>query len=112
MSPHFFPSRRKLLQRLGLLTGALALPPVLRSLGAQFSASSTLTPIAPSTLPSPTPIAAAGLSPHRVALIKTTDRAAGVRQAIELLQPPSFRDKQVFKPRPSWNLEFLATWNL
>ncbi|NJN22492.1 MAG: DUF362 domain-containing protein [Leptolyngbya sp. RL_3_1] len=100
MSPHFPPSRRKLLQGLGLLTGALALPPVLRGLGSQLTPASSLSPISP--LPSPTPIAAAGLNPHRVVLVKTTDRAAGVREAMALLQPPSFRDKRVFI-KPNYN---------
>ena len=102
--PYFpkLPSRRRVLQHLGLLTGALALPPTLKSLGTRPS-DAVLPPVSPvSPLTLPTPIAAAGLNPHRVVLIKTTDRAAGVRQAIELLQPPSFRDKQIFI-KPNYN---------
>ncbi|MDA0265814.1 MAG: DUF362 domain-containing protein [Cyanobacteria bacterium] len=106
MSPHFPkpPSRRRLIKRLGLLTGALALPPALRALGTQSTASPLLAtpPISSLALPIPTPIAAAGTNPHRVALIKTMDRAAGVRQALELLQPPSFTDKRVFI-KPNYN---------
>lgn len=98
------PSRRGLLKYVGLLTGAVALPPAIRAFGAQFSAADT--PLAPSALPldqfTPTPLAAASLSPHRVALVKTTDRAAGVRQAIDLLQPPGFSGKTVFI-KPNYN---------
>lgn len=98
------PSRRKLLRRLSLLGGAAVLPPFLRSLLPSSSpASAALTPlISPTPLTNVTPLAAAGLNPHRVVLISTTDRAAGVRQAIELLQPPSFNGKQVFI-KPNYN---------
>ena len=48
------------------------------------------------------PIAAAGLNPHRVVIVSTTDRAAGVRKAIELLQPTSFEGKRVFI-KPNYN---------
>ncbi|MEO1070411.1 MAG: DUF362 domain-containing protein [Cyanobacteria bacterium J06638_6] len=97
-------SRRGLLKRFGLLTGAMALPPSLRAFGAQFGADTPA--FVPSTLSldlvTPTPLVAATLSPHRVALVKTTDRAAGVRQAIDLLQPPSFNGKTVFI-KPNYN---------
>ncbi|MGF1499509.1 MAG: DUF362 domain-containing protein, partial [Elainellaceae cyanobacterium] len=53
-------------------------------------------------LTQPSPVAAAGLNPHRVVLVSTTDRAAGVRRAIELLQPPSFQGKRVFI-KPNYN---------
>lgn len=105
------PSRRKLLRRLGLLGGAAALPPFIRSL---LPPSTTSTPVAaavsspaltkvhPLTLTEGTPLAATGLNPHRVALVSTTDRAAGVRQLIDLLQPPSFSGKRVFI-KPNYN---------
>ncbi|MEO0394853.1 MAG: hypothetical protein AAF243_02570 [Cyanobacteria bacterium P01_A01_bin.137] len=35
-------------------------------------------------------------------LVKTTDRASGVRRAIELLQAPSFSGKRVFI-KPNYN---------
>ncbi|MEM6593043.1 MAG: DUF362 domain-containing protein, partial [Cyanobacteria bacterium P01_C01_bin.73] len=47
-------------------------------------------------------LAAAGLNPHRVALVNTSDRAAGLRQLIDLLQPPSFTGKRVFI-KPNYN---------
>ena len=101
------PSRRGLLKYLGLLTGAAAFPPALKtfaaqqtaSLGSDYSISPTSSPF---ELATPTPLAAAGLNPHRVVLVRTTDRAVGVRRAIELLQPPSFSNQQVFI-KPNYN---------
>ncbi|MEO0984077.1 MAG: DUF362 domain-containing protein [Cyanobacteria bacterium J06639_14] len=94
-------SRRKLLQRLGLFSGAAMLPAVLHP-RLTSSAIPTKPALSPTELPTPTPLAAAGLNPHRVALISTTDRAAGVSHAIELLQPPSFSEKRVFI-KPNYN---------
>ncbi|MEM1308704.1 MAG: DUF362 domain-containing protein [Cyanobacteria bacterium P01_H01_bin.153] len=95
-------TRRKLLQILGLAGGAAALPTFLRA----WQHSSTPTPAASALalddLPQATPLAAASLNPHRVVLISTTDRAAGVRQAIDLLQPPGFSGKRVFI-KPNYN---------
>ncbi|MEO1351451.1 MAG: DUF362 domain-containing protein [Cyanobacteria bacterium J06635_15] len=100
--PPQHPSRRKLLQRLGLISGAALLPPALRPLTASSSSTPLIPSISPTALPQTTPLASAGLNPHRVALISTTDRAAGVRRAIELLQPPSFNGKRVFI-KPNYN---------
>ncbi len=95
-------SRRGLLKYLGLLTGAIALPPTLKSFGAKQPSVPTQ-PVLPPEQPNiVTPLAAAGLNPHRVVLVKTTDRASGVRQAIELLQPPTFDNKRVFI-KPNYN---------
>ncbi len=97
------PSRRGLLKYLGLLAGAVTIPPFLNTLGTTSVATSE-----PLGLPLElsanlaAPLAAANLNPHRVAIVSTTDRAAGVRQAIELLQPPSFNNKQVFI-KPNYN---------
>ncbi|MGI8934793.1 MAG: DUF362 domain-containing protein, partial [Phormidesmis sp.] len=102
--PDFLPSqssRRKLLSRLGLLGGAALLPPALRSWVAPSSlASASSMPL--SAVAQAAPLAAAGLNPHRVVIVSTTDRAAGVRQAIELLQPPSFEGKRVVV-KPNYN---------
>ncbi len=102
--PDFLPSqssRRKLLSRLGLLGGAALLPPALRSWVVPSSpASASSMPL--SAVAQTAPLAAAGLNPHRVVIVSTTDRAAGVRQAIELLQPPSFEGKRVFV-KPNYN---------
>lgn len=99
-------SRRKLLQFLGIASGAAAVPAVLRTwlqgTSATSKAAITSPALAFAELPTPTPIAAANTNPHRVALIKTTDRAAGVKQAIDLLQPPSFSGKRVFI-KPNYN---------
>lgn len=93
--PDFFASRRKLLRRLGLLGSAALLPPAVRSLTASSS-------IPLNALAQVAPPATDGLNPHRVVLVSTTDRATGVRRALELLQPPSFQDKRVFI-KPNYN---------
>ena len=94
-------SRRKLLRRLGLLGSVALFPPALRARAKQSpSASVPATPF--NTVAQPILLAAAGLSPHRVVLVSTTDRAVGVRRAIELLQPPSFEGKRVFI-KPNYN---------
>ena len=99
-------SRRQLLQFLGIASGAAAVPAMMRAWlqgnSATSTAASASTALSFAALPHPTPIAAANTNPHRVALIKTTDRAAGIRQAIELLQPPSFSGKRVFI-KPNYN---------
>lgn len=82
--------------------GAAVIPPILRPLLASPAVDSVAPVMSPLSLPRPTPVATAGLNPHRVALIKTTDRVAGVQQAIELLQPPSFQGKRVFI-KPNYN---------
>ena len=93
-------SRRGLLKYLGLLTGAIALPHALKTLGTQQSSTSEDSVL--TSEQTAIPLAVAGLNPHRVALIKTTDRASGIRQAIKLLQPPSFSSKRVFI-KPNYN---------
>ena len=93
-------SRRGLLKYLGLLTGAVALPQALKTLGTQQSSASEQAIL--TSEPSATPLAIANLNPHRVALIKTTDRASGIRRAIELLQPSDFSNKRVFI-KPNYN---------
>lgn len=98
--PH--SNRRKLLQRLGLLGGAALLPPALRPL-ASSSAGAIAPALPPATLSQPQSLPlAAGLNPHRVALVSTTDRVSGVQRAVELLQPPSFTGKRVFI-KPNYN---------
>lgn len=98
--PDFLASRRKLLRRLGLLGSAALLPPAIRSLFTSSSVSSSAMPL--SALAQSAPIAAEGLNPHRVVVISTTDRAAGVRRALDLFQLPSFQDKRVFI-KPNYN---------
>lgn len=95
-------SRRRLLQLLGLAGGAAIAPPLLRSLSSEAEVTAARASMSLTTLPQATPIAAAGLNPHRVALIKTSDRAAGIRQAMDLLQPPGFSGKRVFV-KPNYN---------
>jgi uncharacterized protein (DUF362 family) len=93
--------RRKLLQQLGLLSGVALLPPTVRSwLGS--SENVLQPPLSFAELTQPIPLAQAGLNPHRVVLVSTTDRAAGVQKAIDLLQPPNFNGKRVFI-KPNYN---------
>lgn len=99
--PNFLSSRRKLLKRLGLLGSATLLPSALRVLARPFSSTAS-SAIPLSGLAQAAPLATDDLNPHRVVLISTTDRAAGVRRALELLQPPSFQNKQVFI-KPNYN---------
>jgi len=95
-------TRRKLLQFLGLAGGAALLPPGLNACASSPSVTSSSAALSFSELPAATPLAAASLNPHRVALVSTTDRAAGVRQVMDLLQPPGFNGKRVFI-KPNYN---------
>ncbi|MFK8185750.1 MAG: DUF362 domain-containing protein [Phormidesmis sp.] len=95
----FLSSRRKLLKRLGLLSGAAFLPAAFRALVSSPMSSEVISLAA---LAQPAPLTAQGLNPHRVVLVSTTDRASGVRRALELLQPPSFQNKRVFI-KPNYN---------
>jgi uncharacterized protein (DUF362 family) len=99
---HSSSTRRKLLQILGLAGGVAALPPAVRNWLQEPSTMPVSTAVSFQALPQPTPLAAAHLNPHRVVLINTTDRVAGVRQAIDLLQPPGFSGKRVFI-KPNYN---------
>ena len=103
-------SRRGLLKYLGLLAGAVTLPPIINTVGT--NARTAVKPTSGTELSSvhsaelsatvAPSLTASNLNPHRVAVVSTTDRAAGVRQAIELLQPASFSNKQVFI-KPNYN---------
>lgn len=99
---HLRPSRRKLLRRLGLLGGAAVLPPAFRALGTTPSSSAPAPAVPLGALAQAAPLTSDGLNPHRVVLVSTTDRAAGVRRALELLQPPSFQGQRVFI-KPNYN---------
>ena len=94
------PTRRKLLRRFGLFSSAIVLSATARRRvsppGPQ--AASTAAPRPLSLIPP----AVAAPSPHRVVVISTTDRAAGVQQAMALLQPASFSGKSVFI-KPNYN---------
>ncbi|MGB7249307.1 MAG: DUF362 domain-containing protein, partial [Phormidesmis sp.] len=89
--------------RLGLLSGAAMLPSAFNSRSPSTPSASTSPAAIPlSAVAQAAPSAANGLNPHRVVLVSTTDRASGVRRAMELLQPPSFQDKKVFI-QPNYN---------
>ncbi|MEL7358707.1 MAG: DUF362 domain-containing protein [Cyanobacteria bacterium J06560_6] len=98
---NFLSSRRKLLNMLGLLGSTALLSPTLRNLFGT-SSSAPASAISLSAVAQSSPIAAEELNPHRVVLVSTTDRAAGVRRALELLEPPSFQEKSVFI-KPNYN---------
>lgn len=106
----FLSSRRKLLRRLALMVGgATFLPATLRALFGSGPSSSAipldaipLDAIALDKVAQSLPSSSEGLNPHRVVLVSTTDRAAGVRQALDLLQPTSFRGRSVFI-KPNYN---------
>lgn len=100
--PQLHSTRRKLLQLLGLAGGAAVLPPLMHACASSSTATSTSAALSLNELPEATPLAMASLNPHRVALISTTDRAAGVRQALDLLQPPGFDGKRIFI-KPNYN---------
>ena len=99
--PNWYASRRKFIKSVGLVSGAAMLSPVVHSLGNGADSLSNYSE-PPAAFAEGTPIAAAGLSPHRVVLVSTSDRAAGVKRAIELLQPPTFSGKKVFI-KPNYN---------
>jgi len=103
MSDLFSPnsSRRRLLRRLGLISGAALIPGALRSVLAPTAGPSGSV-LSLDAVAQPTPTAAAGVNPHRVVLVKTSDRAAGVSQSLDLLQPAGFQDKRVFI-KPNYN---------
>ena len=98
-------TRRQLLKLVSLAGGSALFPALLKagsSSPTALSVPAMPSALALSDLPEATPLIAANLNPHRVVLISTTDRAAGVRQALDLLQPPSFSGKRVFI-KPNYN---------
>ena len=99
--PNWYASRRKLIKSVGLVSSAAMLAPLVQSLSKHSPEAST-DPAMPAAFAESTPIAAAGLSPHRVALVSTSNRATGVKQAIDLLQPPGFSGKKIFI-KPNYN---------
>ncbi len=92
--------RRRFLQLGGLALGAATLPTGCRS-GATASDASGEASAAIALDPLPSPIAAkSGMS--RVVLVKTSDRVAGTRKALDLLQPDGIAGKTVFL-KPNYN---------
>ncbi|MGF1457523.1 MAG: DUF362 domain-containing protein [Leptolyngbyaceae cyanobacterium] len=95
-------TRRRLLQLVGGLSSAALLPPLLRDAQSQSATIPVTARLSFDELPQVSPIATANVNPHRVALVNTTDRAAGIRQLVDLLQPPGFEGKRVFI-KPNYN---------
>ncbi len=95
-------SRRKILQFAGLAAGSTAF-----SVACNAATSSTEeTPVSQATPVSPETPAAAPTTPSagvsRVVLIRSQDRVAGTRRAIDLLQPDGITGKTVFL-KPNYN---------
>ncbi|MBD3885762.1 DUF362 domain-containing protein [Phormidium tenue FACHB-886] len=88
-------SRRQVLT--GLAAGAAALPVACRSASTQTNAAVSPAPAAAS----PTAETASRAS-SRVVLVRSEDRVAGTRQAIELLQPSGIANQTVFL-KPNYN---------
>jgi uncharacterized protein (DUF362 family) len=93
-------SRRKMLQLTGLAAGAAALPSACHASTPTAETSPAAETIAETQTTSARP-ATKGVS-SRVVLIRTEDRVAGTRQAIELLQPDGLTGKTVFL-KPNYN---------
>ncbi|MDX2231714.1 MAG: DUF362 domain-containing protein [Leptolyngbyaceae cyanobacterium bins.349] len=108
--PGFFIKRRKILQLGGLALGAASLPAACRAATSPAESNATdvntvVLETAPSNATAPTEtttptIAKAGVS--RVVLVKTSDRVAGTRKALDLLQLDGIVGKTVFL-KPNYN---------
>jgi uncharacterized protein (DUF362 family) len=101
MSDHY--SRREMLKLAGLAAGSAMLPTACQTASTTQSTPST-EPVA-SIAPTPQPsVTTQGVSQRtsRVVLIRTEDRIAGTRQAIELLQPQGISGQTVFL-KPNYN---------
>src|SRR3990172_3263343 len=113
MSTHHRLTRRQFVHTVGLTAAAAAATQACRSLGLRseatvpppspvpFHPTGTSAPTAAPTaqpLPSPTPRSMIG----RVALVKTDDRAYGVRRALDLLELNPTQDKRVLL-KPNYN---------
>ncbi|HIK19232.1 MAG TPA: DUF362 domain-containing protein [Leptolyngbyaceae cyanobacterium M33_DOE_097] len=94
--------RRQILQMAGLAAGAAALPAACKAANTPNldAASKTPTGVQPAT--SSPAIATAQTGSSRVVLIRTEDRVAGVKQALDLLQPDSVASQSVFI-KPNYN---------
>lgn len=93
-------NRRQLIRLGGLALGAATLPSACRSgrdLGGETEGAVTTDEAA---IAMPVRTAATGMS--RVVLVKTTDRVAGTRKALDLLQPEGLSNQTVFI-KPNYN---------
>ncbi len=97
-------SRRAFLARMLVLAGAGALMHILTACRARPEATPTATPssTAVKPIPSPSPSPTSAQAPARVALVRTSDRAEGVRRALALLGMPPVEGKAVLL-KPNFN---------
>lgn len=95
-------NRREILRLAGLAVGAVALPSACQG---RSNLSGPEQPLSASTTSEPvasTQVSTAGSQVSRVVLIRTQDRVAGTRQAIDLLQPQGIAGQTVFL-KPNYN---------
>ena len=106
---HFMPNsdfnslnRRQLLHLGGLALGAATLPAACRRGQDSVASTTAAAPIAttPEAIAMPVRTTPTGVS--RVVLVKTDDRVAGTRKALDLLQPEGFSNQTVFI-KPNYN---------
>lgn len=94
-------SRRKMLQLTGLAAGAAALPSACHAATPSTKTSpSAAATMADTQATTAATMARGGMS--RVVLVRTEDRVAGTREALELLQPDGLTGKTVFL-KPNYN---------
>ncbi len=94
--------RRRMLKWAGLSIVVFVLPPSLR---AAVTPSGASQPDVPSATPNFVPHTVASSSssnPHRVVLVRTEDRVAGMREALDLLQPQGISGQTVLL-KPNFN---------
>lgn len=99
LNPQQGYSRRKILQLAGLAAGSTAFSVACSTSSTEPISTSQADP-ATSVSPAPAKPAASGMS--RVVLVRSEDRVAGTRRAIELLQPSGITGQTVFL-KPNYN---------
>jgi uncharacterized protein (DUF362 family) len=98
-------SRRQVLRLAGLATGASLLPAACRAATSSPEASTNPVQLASPTTPAPTtnPITQSTSNQvSKVVLVRSADRVAGTRQALDLLQPEGIAGQTVFI-KPNYN---------
>ena len=108
ITPHNFPhyNRRDILRLAGLAAGAATFPAACRAATPTAESSNSTMTVSETTATQPEPVAArSGTS--RVVLVRSDDRDAGTRKAIDLLQPEGISGKTIFL-KPNYNTGDLA----
>lgn len=93
--------RRKLLQFAGISAATFILPGAIRAAIRTSNTNQSTQPVTPNFVPH-TIASSSTNSPHRVVLVRTDDRVAGMRQAIDLFQPQGISGKPVLL-KPNYN---------